>query len=330
MSKIKILFFASSPQKMSQSDLQIEAREIDEKIHYAEFSHSLEFIPRLAVRSSDVLKALNEVQPHIVHFSGHGRTDGIILLDKDDQPILVKVDVFKDLFITMKDNVQIVFFNNCYSEENAISVSKVIDCVVGMNTLAEDKSAIVFAASFYSAIGSGRSVQDAFDQGKVELKLEGLPGSATPVLKHRDEVNPSSVFPLSFASIPFSMPDSLKALIKAGSPFFNVPMPQDNLHVSTPDDDIYLQLKLKTGKILVVRVSKLMKVGDAAEYLTSQIKPEDVYDWTIQQDDKTFDRDYLFRDILINTGKVVSLYGDPKKNHIEPLILLSLRSKLND
>ena len=317
MSKIKLLFFASSPKDMSQSDLDIEAREIETKIHDAESHGSLEFISRWAVRPSDVLTALNEVQPHIVHFSGHGRTNGIILLDDNDnnKSILVKADALKDLFVAVKDNVQIVFFNNCYTEETAVSISKVIDCVVGMNTATDDKSAIVFAAFFYRAITDGSSVQDAFNQAKISLKISGLHGSDTPVLEHRDEVNPSTIFPLSFASIPPSMPDSLKALIKAGSIFFDVPMPEDNSNVHTPDDYIYLKLKSTTGKIAVVHVPKLMEVSSVAKYLGKQVLPnEDAFDWTLKQDEMPFDGKHLFRDTLIDNDKFVSLQGTPKKD----------------
>ena len=63
-----------------------------------------------------------------------------------------------------------------------------------MNDAIGDEAAIIFAASFYRALGFGRSVQQAFDQGKVALLLEGIPEENTPELLVRTGVNPSQVF----------------------------------------------------------------------------------------------------------------------------------------
>ena len=60
-----------------------------------------------------------------------------------------------------------------------------------------DTAAITFAASFYRAIGFGRSVQDAFDQGKAALMLEGIPEDTTPTLLVRHGVDPRSLFLIS-------------------------------------------------------------------------------------------------------------------------------------
>ena len=40
-----------------------------------------------------------------------------------------------------------------------------------MNTTIGDEAAKLFAASFYRAIGFGRSIQDAFEQARVALML---------------------------------------------------------------------------------------------------------------------------------------------------------------
>src|SRR5690348_11295843 len=55
--------------------------------------------------------------------------------------------------------------NACYTRVQAEAISDVIDYVIGMNATIGDKAASAFAASFYRAIGFGRSVKDSFDQG---------------------------------------------------------------------------------------------------------------------------------------------------------------------
>ena len=56
-----------------------------------------------------------------------------------------------------------------------------------------DQAAITFISSFYRAIGFGRSVQDAFEQGKIALMLEGIPQENVPVLLSRPEIDPSRI-----------------------------------------------------------------------------------------------------------------------------------------
>ena len=72
-------------------------------------------------------------------------------------------------------------------------IGEIIDCVVGMNKPIGDAAAIVFAASFYWAIGFGRSVQEAFDLGTVALLLEGIPEDQTPELFVRKGVDPATL-----------------------------------------------------------------------------------------------------------------------------------------
>ena len=45
-----------------------------------------------------------------------------------------------------------------------------------------DEAAIVFAAQFYSSIGFGKNLQQAFDQAKAALLLKGIAEEHTPVL----------------------------------------------------------------------------------------------------------------------------------------------------
>src|SRR5262249_40348480 len=72
-------------------------------------------------------------------------------------------------------------------------IAEVVDCTIGMNQPIGDDAAIVFAASFYRALGFGRSVQEAFELGKVALLLEGLPEDKAPELLARSGIDASKV-----------------------------------------------------------------------------------------------------------------------------------------
>jgi len=58
-----------------------------------------------------------------------------------------------------------------------------------MNAAIGDESAITFASTFYGALAFGRSVGQAFEQGRVALMLQGIPEDKTPVLLARQGID---------------------------------------------------------------------------------------------------------------------------------------------
>jgi hypothetical protein len=192
--KIKILMLSANPAGTTPLQLDQEARGIEAKLRAAEYRDSVELITKWAVRPDDLLQHLLQHRPHIVHFSGHGSPSGeILLLDEQGKSKPVSKEALVHLFRTLKDNLRLVVLNACFSRVQAKAIAQVIDCVVGMNQAIGDAAAMTFAASFYRAIGFGRSVADAFELGKGALLLEGIPEEGTPELIHKRGVDPARV-----------------------------------------------------------------------------------------------------------------------------------------
>lgn len=184
--KVKILFLAANPKDSSKLRLDEEIREIHAKIRAAEFCDSFDLVSRWAVRPLDLLEAFNEIQPHIVHFSGHGsRKAELVLEDEDGNAKPVSEAALVSLFKNVKDNIRLVLLNACHSEAQARAISQQIECTVGMSVAIGDEAAIVFASMFYGALAFGRSVGQAFEQGRTALMLQGIPEENTPVLLTR-------------------------------------------------------------------------------------------------------------------------------------------------
>jgi hypothetical protein len=116
------------------------------------------------------------------------------LLDKNSNPKPVSKAALVSLFRTLKDNIRVVLLNACFSRPQAEAITGEIDCAIGMMRAIGDDAAITFAASFYRAIGFGRSVKEAFDQGKTALQLEGTAEEQTPVLMMRQNTAAGSIF----------------------------------------------------------------------------------------------------------------------------------------
>lgn len=189
--RLKILFLSANPLDQDRLALDHEIRSIKEKIRASEHRDLVEIISEWAVRPDDLLQALNEHRPHVVHFSGHGGTEEILLCDRDGNAQPVSRRALEALFQTIKDNIQVVVLNACYSQAQAEAITQHVPFAIGMKSAVGDDAAMVFSAALYRAIGFGRSVKEAFDQGVTALLLEGIPEEDVPQLLSRKGADPS-------------------------------------------------------------------------------------------------------------------------------------------
>lgn len=192
--QIVILFLASNPVDQPELRLDEEVRSITERIRMAKHRDAIRLESRWAVRPADVLQAINELNPTIVHFSGHGAsTDEIILQTNNGLAKPVSLEAVSQMIAATSDSIRLVFFNTCYSRNQAEATATHVEAAVGMNTAVDDDAARIFAAQFYSAIGFGHSVKKAFDQSIAILMMEGTSEENTPELFVQPGLDPSEI-----------------------------------------------------------------------------------------------------------------------------------------
>ncbi|CAN5623189.1 CHAT domain-containing protein [soil metagenome] len=191
--KIKVLFFAADPLDNNRLRLDREVRNIGERLRMAEYRDSVELESRWAVRPGDLLQALNEVEPRVVHFSGHGSGDELLFEDEAGNPKPISKESMTQFIEVGSDHVQVVIFNACYTRDQAEAAAQHVDIAIGMNAPIGDEAAARFAEQFYSAIGFGASVQRSFEQALVRLGLEGLPDEQIPELFAREGIDAHEV-----------------------------------------------------------------------------------------------------------------------------------------
>lgn len=181
--KIVVLFLAANPLDQKQLRLDEEARSIAEMIRKAKHRDSVMFESCWAVRTMDILQALNEHTPAIVHFSGHGSDqDEIVFQDPNGNAKFVSKAAIVQIMMASSENIRLVFFNTCYSRNQAEAVVEHVEAAIGMKTSISDEAARVFVSQFYSAIGFGLSVKKAFDQARALIMAEGIKEEDTPEL----------------------------------------------------------------------------------------------------------------------------------------------------
>jgi TPR repeat protein len=199
MSMVEVLYFAADPNSSPQNGpaarllLDEEARQIREKVRAADHRAHLDFQTRWAVRTDDLLQALRERRPHVVHFSGHGGSEGVILVGRDGRPHAVPAEALARLFTTFKGNIQVVLLNACFSRPQAKAIAEAVGCAIGTRGPISDAAAISFAAAFYSGIAFGESVQVAYDRAATQLALDRISEEECPELVVGDGVDASKL-----------------------------------------------------------------------------------------------------------------------------------------
>lgn len=198
MRTVKVLFIAADPLSASPDGhaarllLDEDTRQTREKVRASEHRDAFEFDYRLAARPDDLLQALNEAQPDIVHFSGHGRSDGLVLMDPEGRwPYCVGSEALRQLFQACRGNIQMVVLNACSSLPQAEAIAEVVGCAIGLRGEISDAAAITFGSSFYRAIGFGESVRAAYDQACAALALGHFEERERPQLVFRPDVDPA-------------------------------------------------------------------------------------------------------------------------------------------
>ena len=89
-SPIKILLLSADPTNASRLRLSQELRDIRERLQLAKFRDRFLLESREAVRPGDISQAIFDVEPQIVHFSGHGMNTGELCFENllgEVQPI---------------------------------------------------------------------------------------------------------------------------------------------------------------------------------------------------------------------------------------------------
>jgi hypothetical protein len=207
----KILFLAANPRGTAPLRLDQELRDIDEGLRRSRQQDAVMLEQRWAVRPRDILQAMLDVDPQIVHFSGHGMGNvvseyssrqsnsisadrklspvleapqeaGLFFEDDAGQAILVTGAALSGLFELFATQVKCVVLNGCYSEIQAKAIAQHIPYVIGMNSAISDQAAIEFAVGFYKALAAGRTIEFAYKVGCNAIHMIGVPENLTPVL----------------------------------------------------------------------------------------------------------------------------------------------------
>jgi tetratricopeptide (TPR) repeat protein len=168
----RILFLASNPESStSRLDLEEELSSVENQLSSVEFRDEIELKTGHAVRPDDLVRFLRRLQPTIVHFSGHGSPEGILLRSEIGHTV-VSGEALAQLF--RDRHVDLIVLNACYSESQASLLKEVVPAVVGTTEAVGDEASRRFSTAFYRTLGDGHPVRDALRDGKDAVAVHGL------------------------------------------------------------------------------------------------------------------------------------------------------------
>ncbi len=227
---IKILFLAANPRDSSPLRVSEEVRAIEERLRASTAREHFEIIAAWASSASDIQRSLLHHRPNIVHFTGHGTTElGISVEDANGQTSVLSPQSLNSLFRILKDDIRCIVLNACFSKAQAHAVLETIDCIVSVPSGLGDRGAITFCASFYQALGFGRSLLESFQLGLNEIYLLGADESNVPMLLVRPTADANTIHlekpllvstTISFSGLDFGAPAAERDIAKGLKEYF--------------------------------------------------------------------------------------------------------------
>jgi Effector-associated domain 7/CHAT domain len=192
-SKITILFMAANPVDTDRLSLGVERRTIDERLQLSPNRERYVLEEQWALRVGDLQPALLRYKPSIVHFSGHGSLSGELAFeDMVGKAQKVKTEGLAGM-LALIGTVRCVVLSACWSNMQAQVIADKVGCVIGMSRDIADSAARDFAEAFYTSLGHGMSVGQAFEWGKNRIMLTQLEEAAIPRIRTRAGVDAESL-----------------------------------------------------------------------------------------------------------------------------------------
>lgn len=186
---LRVLYMTANPEMDLRTE--VEVRNVQQAVKRALHRELIDIQYRPAATPEDLLDGLNDVRPHVVHFSGHAGNAALLFDNasiESPEGHHVPFDLLARVLCATADPPTLLVLNGCDTLDGADVLLEATPVIIAMATEVSDLAASAFAARFYAAVASAQPIGPALRQGSVVLDLMGLDEGWKPNLLARDDV----------------------------------------------------------------------------------------------------------------------------------------------
>src|SRR2546421_8150512 len=182
----KVLLIFANPVNTGRLRLDAEAREIQQSIERSKYRDNINVVTRQATTIKDFRRVLLEETFQVIHISGHGSRNGLLLANDRGGHHVVDPPTLLELF-QRYPSIACVLLNTCYSTVQGRLLASSIPFTIAIDSPITDDVAIAFSSGFYDALSAGHPIDDAFAEGIFSIKSEVSPYARLPRLIRKGE-----------------------------------------------------------------------------------------------------------------------------------------------
>lgn len=169
--QVEVLIVFANPRGTDALRLGSEDRAIRQSIKLSRYRDNISLTTCHAATVHDLRRALLEGSYQVVHISGHGTDTGLVLEDELGGQYIVPQHALADLFGAYSPPLKCVVLNACFSISQGELTSMSVPFTVAMEGSIGDEAAIEFSRGFYDAIGAGKDIEFAYQEGCRTARL---------------------------------------------------------------------------------------------------------------------------------------------------------------
>jgi hypothetical protein len=199
--RLKILFLAVNPEGTGELAVGRELAACQRQLAASSHRDCYDLETRFSAEPLDLMEALRQVKPHILHVSGHGFREptgkgkgGFVFQGKNGAAQRVSWRAVADAILVAGDRLRFALLNACYSDHLAKKLCKRIDVVIGTRGLLAQDDAINFARGAYLGLGSEASMAATYHQGCAAIGLTTTYPGGRPKMRVRQGVDPNVLY----------------------------------------------------------------------------------------------------------------------------------------
>ncbi len=227
---LRILVVDCVPEDQRPLETEKERRQLRSAIESADIA---QVVVLTDPTRSELRNRLVRVNPHVLHFIGHGdfdseRGDGYLCLaDDDGKTDRLRADDIGQM-VADASNLRLVFLNSCrtaqfprrngqdpWSATAAAILRAGIPSVVAMQFPISDPAAIAFSSGFYQALRAGEPLEAAVVDGRFEIQSRVPWEWGIPVL-YLNSANGELFVPKTGAAVPWRNEEGAPEPLKLG------------------------------------------------------------------------------------------------------------------